>query len=283
MHSLKLRVIASAFVAVGLGGCSMFGSKQDPNAPNRFNTYQQETARAAERKEEAPAKIDNDQVAKSNLALASQYYAYGRYSTALDVINRSLQADPSNAKAWSLAGFINFELNDLPKANEHFAKSMALGQTDPDVLHNYATFLCRTGKELESIGYFDRALAVPTYQRPASSETGAGACFMKLGRDEEANARFMEALKSEPMNPQALIGSAQLAIKKGDAARARNMLTRYQQIAPSTATTLWLSVLAGRMSGNKNDEQMAAQDLRNNFPDSPETRLLNALPAVSPR
>lgn len=280
MNRFRLLFIASCLAIASLSGCGIFGSKRDPNAPNRFNSYQEETARAAARKEEAPVKIDNAQVAKSSLALASQYYAYGRYTTALDVINRSLQAEPENAKAWSLAGFINFELNDLPKANENFRKSLALGAGDPDVLHNYATFLCRTGKELESISYFDRALSIPTYQRPSSSETGAGACLLKLGRDEEANARFREALKSDPMNPQALIGSAQLAVKKGDAARARQMLARYQQIVPSSAMSLWLSVLAGRMAGDKNDEQMAAQDLRNNFPDSPETRLLNGLPAA---
>lgn len=280
MKSFALRLSVVSLALASLAGCGMFGSKTDPNAPSRFNSFQEEQERVNSRREEAPVKVDNARVAASNLGLAATYYSYGRYTTAQDVILRSLQVDPNNAAAWSLAGSISFELNDLPKARENFAKSLALGGNNPDVLHNYGTFLCRSGSEVEGIAYFDRALAIATYARPASSETGAGGCLMKLGRDDEARGRFGNALMSEPMNAQALLGSAQLALKAREPQRARELLSRYQQVAPVTAASLWLAVQIGQMANNKNDVMMAAKDLRNNYPDSPEVKMLNSLPPL---
>lgn len=270
----NLRFIAGLLAATLLMGCA---SKTDPNAPSRFNSFQEETARASARRVESVQRVDNVQVARSNLALASQYFAYGRYSTALEVINRSLEVDSANPQAWSLAGAIHFELKDVPAARSAYEKSLAMGPTDPDVLHNYATFLCRNGSEAEGIGYFNRALAIPTYQRPASSASGAGSCLMKLGRDDEARARFAQALREDPSNASALLGSVELAIKRSDAVRAGDLLSKYQQVAPVTAGSLWLAVQVSRLSGNRSEERMAAQDLRNNYPESQELRMLNGL------
>lgn len=278
MKSFFYRIVALTLVASPLAGCGVFGSKTDANAPNRFNSFQEEQERVNSRRESAPVKIDNARVAASNLRLAAQYYAYGQYPTAQNVILRSLQVDSENAAAWSLAGSISYQLNDLPKARENFAKSLALAPNDPDILHNYGTFLCRTGSEAEGVAYFDKALSIPTYTRPSSSETGAGACLLRLGRDQEAQARFSTALTTDPLNAQALLGSSQLSLKNQEPQRAREMLSRYQQVAPINAASLWLAVQIGRMANNKSDVAMAAKDLRNNFPDSPEVKLLNALP-----
>lgn len=265
---------------MALSGCGVFGAKKDPNAPNPKNTYQEETARMHARQPTVDPRIDVSQIARSNLELAAQYYAYGRYTTADEVIERSLAANPANAKAWSLAASISVELNDIEKARQQFAKSLALGPNDPDVLHNYGTFLCQTGKNEEGLPYFLKALSIPTYQRPATSETGAGACLLQMGRDDEAQARFDAALESEPMNARAILGSLQLAIKRQNALRAKDMLNRYQQVAPVTAQSLWLAVQVARLTGNRADERMAAQDLRNNFQGSPEVKMLDALPKL---
>lgn len=280
MKSSALRLSVLGLVLASLAGCGVLGNKADPNAPSRSNSFQEEQERVNSRKQDAPTKIDSARVASSNLGLAATYYSYGRYTTAQDVIVRSLEVDPNNAAAWSLAGSISFELKDLPKARENFAKSLALGGDDPDVLHNYGTFLCRSGSEVEGIAYLDRALAIATYTRPSSSEAGAGGCLMKLGRHDEARGRFGNALMSDPMNPQALLGSAQLALKAREPQRARELLSRYQQMAPVTASSLWLAVQIGQLANNKHDVMMAAKDLRNNYPDSPEVKMLNNLPPL---
>lgn len=267
----------SPCMACMLSACGFLGSKTDPTAANRTDSFQEAQERANSRREVAPVKTDTARVAASNLGLAAQYYAYGQYATAQEVVIRSLQVDPGNPAAWSLAGSISYELNDQTKAKENFARSLELGGSNPDVLHNYATYLCQSGNEMAALTYFDRALAIPTYTRPASSETGAGACLLKMGKDAEAEVRFENAMASEPLNPQALFGGAQLALKFGKVQRARDLLTRYQQVAPVSAASLWLAVQIGRLANNKSDVLMAAQDLRNNYPDSAEVKMLNSL------
>lgn len=220
--------------------------------------------------------IDPAEVARVNVQLATSYYSYGQFDAALEAVHRALAAQPNNAQALVLGGFSFLEIKDMPRAEESFSRAMAAAPRDPDVLHNQATFLCRTNREAQSIAVFDRAIAIQTYRRPGLSEAGAGVCLMKLNRTDEAYTRFQNALSSEPFHPQALLGMAELEFKRGDTAKAQAYLRRQQQVASPSPESMWLDVQIARARGNRDDANMAAADLRSKFPGSEQAKMLDS-------
>lgn len=263
-------VLASSLALLLLAGCASPSSRLPAQQP----LVQQDMP---SRSTSQPSRVDQDEVARINVELAANYYGFRQYDAAHEAITRALEARAENPRALVLAGFIQMELKDAAKAEAYFSQAVQLQPHDPEILHNYATYLCRTGRVAQAVQTFDQALAVPTYRRPGLSQAGAGVCLMKLQRTDEALQRFTEALESEPMHLQALMGVAEISLGKGDAKRAREVLRRYQVVAPATAESLWLEVRIYRALGLKEDESLVASDLRSQFPNSEQTKLLNAL------
>lgn len=222
-----------------------------------------------------PEKKDPAEVAKVNIDLAANYYSYRQYDAALEAVQRAVDAQPENPQAQILSGFIYVELKDMPKAEASFAKAVGIAPNDPGILHNQATFLCRTGRGAEAMKIFDRALSIPTYRRPAVSQAAAGACLMRMDRPQDALARFTEALDSEPMHPQALLGAAEVLVKSGNATKAREYMDRYRTVGRATSESLYIDVQIYRALGMKSDEAMTATDLRSQYPDSQQVKQLN--------
>ncbi len=225
-------------------------------------------------REEIEAALND--VARTNTELAASYFSYGQLKTALEVVARALQARPDYVPALSVQGLIYGEFQDFAQARVSFERALKIAPNDPDVNHNYGTILCKSGQEVQSIAYFDRALAQPTYRRPDRSHAAAGSCLFKIGRDGEAEARFASALQFNPNFPQAVYGMGEILLKKGLADRARMMMSQYERLAPATADTLWLNVRIARVLGNKDDERMYSGDLLSKFPTSEPAKILAA-------
>lgn len=271
--SQRLNALAFSMLFAGallLGGCA---STQGNDKQAQLVT-QRLSNDLPSRTDKAP-QMDTEEVVKVNLQLASNYYSYGQFDSALEAVNRVLAVQPDNARALVTAGFIQLELKDLIQSDHYFSRAVKIAPNDPEVLHNYATFLCRGKKEAESIAYFDRALSIPTYRRPGLTQASAGMCLMKMGKNDQAGKRFEEALDFEPMQPQALLGSAELLLDQGKASAARDRLMRFLRVSPSSAQSIWLDVRISRVLGLKSDESMAASDLKKNFASSDQARKLN--------
>lgn len=271
----RILLSASAVVLLAAAGCA----NNKSNMPKMQQQMQLPQIQSSLPTRDLPGQtvIDPAEVARINIQLASSYYSYGQFDAALESVHRALASQPNNAQALVIAGFSFLEIKDLPKAEESFKRAMSAAATDPDVLHNYATFLCRTNREAQSIGYFDRAIAIPTYRRTGMSEAGAGLCLMKLNRFDDAHARFQNALETEPYHPQALLGLAELEFKRGDAVKAQTLLRRQQQVSSPSAESMWLDVRIARARGNRDDANMASTDLRTKFPNSDQVKLLDEL------
>lgn len=264
-------VLCLASGALLLSGCAFkSGEKQAPPIPQRLTTD------LPSRNDGAVFELDPNEVAKVNLELASNYYAYQQLDSAMEAVNRVLALQPENARALITAGFIQLDLKDQAKSEQYFVRALKNAPQDPEVLHNYATFLCRTKREVQSVDYFDGALKVPTYRRPGLTQASAGMCLMKIGRNDEAFTRFEDALSFEPMQFQALIGSAELLFDQGKFSPSRDRLMRYLRVAPSTAQSIWLDLRLSRALGLKSDENMAYTDLKKNYPNSDQFKKYNA-------
>lgn len=274
-YSLRLGAILALALST-LAGCANSPSSNMPSI--NWMNQQHPNSRAARElaNQGVEPQIDLSEVARINAELAANYYNYKQYDAAFDAIERALAAQPNNPKVLILSGFIQVELKNDLRAQTQFDQALSLAPMDSDIIHNYATYLCRTGREGASIAVFDRALAISNNRRPSLSQTGAGMCLLKEKKVAEAFNRFQDALASDPGNPQALMGAADANLQMGNFVRSKDLLHRLRQVAAPSAESLWIEIQVARATHTRSDEVMLSADLRGQFPNSEQIKLLNS-------
>lgn len=214
--------------------------------------------------------------ARIHTELAAQYYDRGQLGVALEELSLALQSKPDYAQAYNVRGLVRMALHEDQQADEDFQYSLRLNSNDPDSHNNYGWFLCKRGKELDSIKHFMAALKNPLYSTPGKAYLNAGLCSMKAGNSKNAEEFLQNALTVQPNMPEALLGLANLNFTKGDYEGAKSyfMLFKRNNVSPLTAENLWLAVRIERKLGDKIAENSYAMQLRKNFPDARETQLM---------
>lgn len=214
--------------------------------------------------------------ARIHTELAGGYFGLGNLGVALEEVRVAQQADPSYATVYGVAGLIYAALKDDRRAEENFNRGLQLSPADPDVNHNYGSFLCERKREAEGIKHLLAAVQNPLYQTPERSLANAGVCARRGGDDVAAQDLLQRALTVNPNQPLALLQLAELSFAANNYAAAQGYLRRYSRVAPATAEILWLALRVERKMDNALAVNSYAQQLRKNFPESKEAAALQA-------
>ena len=118
--------------------------------------------------------------ARARTDLAGGYYRNGQLAVALDEARRAVAIDPSYAEAYGLLGLIYMDMKEQRDAEESFQRALKLDAANSELNNNYGYFLCNTGRERESIAYFNQAIRDPLYRTPARANQNAGQCLMRI-------------------------------------------------------------------------------------------------------
>jgi len=212
--------------------------------------------------------------AKVHTELAGLYFGRGNMAVALEELRIATAADPSYALAYSMFGLVYMELRENQLAQSNFERALRLAPNDPDINHNYGSFLCQTGKEADSIKYFLQAVRNPLYPTPWRSYSAAGVCSQRKGNAKDAEEFFLRALRLEPDEPTALVQLGQIRYKQGSLEDARKLVSRFNKIGDPTAESLWLALRIERKLGERVAESSYATQLRRRFSGSREYQLL---------
>jgi type IV pilus assembly protein PilF len=212
--------------------------------------------------------------ARVHTDLAAAYYERGNMAVALEELRLATQADSSYPMAHSMYGLVYAELKETSKADDSFQRALRLSPNDPEINHAYGWFLCNTGHEKESIGYFLHAIRNPLYSAPSRSYTAAGVCSLRMQNSKDAEEFFVRALKLDADDPGALLQLAQIRYRQGNMADARKLVSRHLKLASPSPESLWLAVRIERKSGTRATELSYANQLRRRFPGSPEYQAL---------
>lgn len=200
--------------------------------------------------------------ARIRLQLALNYYEQRQLAVALDEIKQALQADPKFADAYSMRALILMEMGENRKAEEDFLQAIRLAPNSPDFSNNYGWFLCETGREKQSIPYFEAALKNRAYQSPAKALNNAGVCSLKL-KDMAAAERYLsQAFQLDPGNISTNVSLAKIHFERGDYERARFYIGRVMKADVMTAEVLWLAIKIERKLGDRAAENSLATQLR---------------------
>ena len=212
--------------------------------------------------------------ARIRLELASNYYQQGNYNVALEELRRTLELDPGYAAAYGVLGLVYRDLGDYARAEESFQRGLRLAPDDPELNNNYGWFLCQTGRERESLQYFDRALRDPLYTTPARAGQNAGSCLIRLKDYAGAERYLRRSFELDASSPVTKYLLARTYLVTGQVDRATFYYNLLARSVESTPETLWLGLRIARANGDLRTESQLANELRERFPRSPEVAAL---------
>jgi type IV pilus assembly protein PilF len=169
------------------------------------------------------------------------------------------------------AGFVYDRLGDDRKAESHFEQAVKIGGKDnPLVLNNAGAFLCRKGDKKQGEEYFLQAAASALYPTPEFAYLNAGQCARADGRPKDAERHFRQALAIKPNLGDALYQLGDLLHTTGNDLQARAFVQRYHEVAPASASSLWLGYSVERKLGDDAAAGEYARRLRGEFAMSTE-------------
>jgi len=225
-----------------------------------------------------PLHVANEQqAAAANTQLGIQYLNQGDLNLAKAKLDRALQEDPGSADVHSARAML-FERMNLPaKADDEFRTALRIAPHDPDVINNYAVYLCQSGRTDDGVKHFLEAAHDALYRTPASAYTNAGVCLRAAKRDDEARADFNAAVQVKPNDPEAAFQLASLDFDHGQLTAARMRIDGYIGAYQETPDLLLLGVRVARAQGDAVAAQRFGRRLQLDFPQSDQARALAAL------
>ena len=180
-------------------------------------------ARAASAPAAAAAPRSDTQARRhANMQLGIAYLQQGNLALAKEKLERALEQDPQQSRGAQRARRCCTSASATPKApTSEYRTALRLAPNDPDIINNYAVYLCQNGRTDEGVKRFEaggRQSALPHALRPPTP-TPACACA-RAKRDDEARAAASRArCRSRPNYPEAVRAAGRPGARPRSAAR----------------------------------------------------------------
>ncbi len=213
--------------------------------------------------------------ARAHTDLGAVYYQQKQYEIALEEFNTAIKIDPSFASAYNGLGLVNAELGKDDVADANYRKSIQLEPSNSEAHNNYGSFLCGRNRIDESIVEFLAAVKNPLYATPAMAYTNAAICSMRKNNVSGAEKYLQQALQIDPLSQVAAYQLASLQFKRNDAVAAKKTLQNVMLSRPGPEV-LWLAIQIERVVGGKDAEASYALQLRRQYPESEQAKLLQS-------
>jgi type IV pilus assembly protein PilF len=215
--------------------------------------------------------------AADNTQLGIAYMNQGDLELAKLKLDRALSEDPNNPGVHSARAILFARLREPEKADAEFRTALRLAPHDPNVINNYAAYLCANGRTEEGVKRFLEAAHNPIYRDPQGAYTNAGVCLHSAKRDDEARTNFLNALQLRPNYAEAAYQLATLEFEQGQLAAARARIDTFVGTYTATPDLLLLGVRVARAQRDVVAEKRYARRLTLDFPGSDQARALASL------
>jgi type IV pilus assembly protein PilF len=212
-----------------------------------------------------------------NMQLGMAYLNQGDLGLAKEKLDRAVAENPGDPNVHSAMAMLQDRLGHPDQADKEFKAALNLGPRNPDVLNNYAVYLCRTGRTDEGVKSFEEAAHNALYRTPEAAYTNAGVCLRGGKRDTQAAMSFQRALQVKPNFAEAAYQLADLDFQRGEVQTARETVDRFTSSFDATPDLLLLGVRITRKQGDRLAEERFARKLRLDFPASDQARALAEL------
>jgi type IV pilus assembly protein PilF len=219
-----------------------------------------------------------DTAAKYNVQLGTAYLQQGNYPLAKEKLERSLKQNSRDPDVHTSLALLYDRTGDAKLADKHFREALRLAPDKPDVSNNYAVYLCKNGRVDEGVERFAAVAASKYYQTPEVALTNAGVCLRGAKRLDEAQTRFIGAIKARPNYSEPTVQLANLYLERGQIVEARKVVDVYLNAFKPNPDVLLSAVTVARAGKDRMGEEKYSRALRLEFPDSAQARALKRNP-----
>lgn len=167
--------------------------------------------------------------------------ATGDYRHAAEQVQYQLDLDPSDIQRWSMLARLRFSAGDYPRAEAAVSRALSLFPDDTDLPLLAAAVYSDQGKTRQALALLDSALARPDLEPQHRSElmTSRGDILYKAGDLDSAFACYDRAIELDPSNFLAMNNAAYfLACSDRDLDRAMALIEKAVLGRPDDPTTL---------------------------------------------
>lgn len=213
--------------------------------------------------------------ARAHTDLGAVYLQQKQFEIALEEFKLSIKIAPNFSSAYNGLALVNAELGKDDIADENFRKAIQIEPLNSEAHNNYGSFLCARNRIDESITQFLAAVKNPLYATPAMAYTNAAICSVRKNNVTDAEAYLQQALQIEPLSQPAAYQLASLQFKRKDALAAKKTLQNVMLSRPSP-NVLWLAIQIERVVGDRDAESSYALQLRNQYPDTEQAKMLES-------
>lgn len=222
----------------------------------------------------APQKASPQVRAQLHTELGAGYYERGQMAVALEELDKAIKVDPTYAQAYNISGLVYSYLGDDRKAEQSFTQALQLAPSDSEIRHNWGWYLCTHRRERESLAEFEAAVRNPLYRTPETALVNAGRCAQAIGDNAAAENYFRRALSVQPGDSLASLGLAQLSYKSQRYDQARSWMKGVMLMTNPPPDALQLGACIERRLGDRQAELSYISQLRNRYPDAPESKTI---------
>ena len=160
---------------------------------------------------------------------------------------------------------------ELEAAESHYKKALSYDPTFTRGRNNYGLFLMRLNRIEEAHQQFVKGSEDLGYPKRAELLYKVGLTALKLDRVQEAEDAFTKAAILSPQMAMAYLELAEIAYKRGDNSRSKQLLDKYNTTKSNASPRgLWLGIRLENSFGNQDAEASQGMALRNLYPNSQE-------------
>lgn len=209
--------------------------------------------------------------------LGQHYLELGRLDIAKEDLLKALKFDPKSVDARTVLATLYDRVGDRTAAEQNYREAVELKPTAGATNNNYGLYLCKLGKFDEAQKRFDVAKADGFYKSPDLVYLNSGTCILLAkGPVDKAEENFRRAVELNSKNPQALFQLASVLYDKGDYFKARAFIQRFDALGQPSPEALLLARNIELKLDNAGAARDYAKRLHEQFPDSAQTRSLDA-------
>jgi type IV pilus assembly protein PilF len=251
---------ARLVLLVSLVGCVLAACVAGPRGGSQFKSEESESEKAA----------------SLNKQLGTVYLRQGNLALAKEKLERAEKFNPRDPETHSVLALL-YERLDIPaQADSHYRTATRLAPKDPQILNNYAVYLCKNGRTDEGVKRFMEAARNPLYRTPELAYTNAGVCLRTAKRYDESGNAFARALQIRPSFAEAMFQAVDLKMEQGQIAQGRAQLDQFLISNNATADLLLLGVRMSRALGDRVGEEKYTRRLRVEFAGSEQLKSLES-------
>ena len=207
------------------------------------------------------------------------YLRLNQLDRALDMFDRTIQADPTMADAYNAKGVVLTKQRKYPEALELFNKALEINANDAGYRINIAMAYHLQGRKDDAQRLYKEAVSInrefagvldflgrasdavraaapavdPIQKAAAQKAYDDGAAFLRLNRTDRAVESFDRALSLDPNNAEAFNAKGVIATKQRNYQNAIDLYNKAVQINPNNAGYHANLAIAYHLLGRKDD------------------------------